>query len=303
MMLLTTLCTATIPGRPALHERSISAPEEAIKPERAMTAIPFSATDEDDEDDFFAKVIEEAFTPVASSARAMSPKRLAPLVIPATNAPAPLLQSRAPLGTVRSDSTPPLNSSRSARIDVSPMSRARFTPSASTPDLTFSRSATTDAASATTLPTPVSAPLMESHRASPRPWEGSTAGERGMARQPEDGVRKVIGHRRGASESSGIMDRGRARKRVEVRNNNGPLLKCSDAKRGKSCERRAFEELPKGWKPSEATSKLNANEVATLQKQAYGQAERFEVLRADDVEALSKVQSGPGERVIEMCKQ
>lgn len=99
------------------------------------------------------------------------------------------------------------------------------------------------------------------------------------------------------------MDRGRARKRVEVRNNNGPLLKCSDAKRGKSCERRAFEELPKGWKPSEATSKLNANEVATLQKQAYGQAERFEVLRADDVEALSKVQSGPGERVIEMCKQ
>ncbi|GJN70787.1 hypothetical protein PLICBS_004845 [Purpureocillium lilacinum] len=198
----------TIPGRPALHERSISAPEEAIKPERAMTAIPFSATDEDDEDDFFAKVIEEAFTPVASSARAMSPK--------------------------------------------------------------------------------LSAPLMESHRASPRPWEGSTAGERGMARQPEDGVRKVIGHRRGASESSGIMDRGRARKRVEVRNNNGPLLKCSDAKRGKSCERRAFEELPKGWKPSEATSKLNANEVATLQKQAYGQAERFEVLRADDVEALSK---------------
>ena len=64
-----------------------------------------------------------------------------------------------------------------------------------------------------------------------------------------------------------------------------------------------FEELPKGWKPSEATSKLNANEVATLQKQAYGQAERFEVLRADDVEALSKVQSGPGERVLEMCKQ
>ncbi|UNI20603.1 hypothetical protein JDV02_006674 [Purpureocillium takamizusanense] len=283
----TSMDSPTIPGRPPLHERSVSAPEEATKPKRAMTTTPFSVTDEDDEDDFFAKIIEEAFTPVTGSARAVSPKRLAPLVIPASTAPVPLLQSRTPAGTVRSDSTPPLNSSRSARLDVSPLSRARVTPSASTPDLTFSRSATTDATSASTLPTPVSAPLAGTHRASPRPWEGSAAGERGTT-QAEDGARKAVGHRRGASESSGIMDRGRARKRVEVRNNNGPLLKGSEAKQGKSCERRAFEELPKGFKPAEATSRLNANEVATLQKQAYGQAERFEVLKTDDVEALSK---------------
>ncbi|KAJ6443290.1 hypothetical protein O9K51_04469 [Purpureocillium lavendulum] len=278
----------TIPGRPPLHERSISAPEEAIKVERAMNAIPFSVTDEDDEEDFFAKVIEEAFTPVANSVLPLSPKRLAPLVIPSSNAPAPLLQSKISTGKVRSDSTPPANTSRSGRIDASPMSRVRLPPSASTPDLTYPRSATTDAASTTTLPTPVSAPLMDSHRASPRPWEGSAVTDRGMVVQAEDGGRRLIGHRRGASESSGIMDRGRARKRVEVRNNNGPLLKCIDTKRSKSCERRAFEELPKGWKPAEATTKLNANEVATLQKQAYGQAERFEVLKADDVEALSK---------------
>lgn len=85
-----------------------------------------------------------------------------------------------------------------------------------------------------------------------------------------------------------MMDRGRPRKRVEVRNNNGPLLKSNETKRTMSGERRAFEELPKGWKPSEAIHKLNANDVMSLQKQALGQAERFEVLRVDDVDALSK---------------
>lgn len=85
-----------------------------------------------------------------------------------------------------------------------------------------------------------------------------------------------------------MMDRGRPRKRAEVRNNNGPLLKSNETKRTMSCERRAFEELPKGWKPSEAIHKLNANDVMALQKQALGQAERFEVLKVEDVDALSK---------------
>lgn len=34
--------------------------------------------------------------------------------------------------------------------------------------------------------------------------------------------------------------------------------------------------------------KLSVAEAATLQRQAYGQAERFEILRADDVDAMSK---------------
>lgn len=80
------------------------------------------------------------------------------------------------------------------------------------------------------------------------------------------------------------MDRGRPRMRSESKNNS---TKCNDSK-AKSSERRAFEELPTGWKPCEAISKMNANEVMQIHKQALGQAERFEVLRAEDVEALSK---------------
>lgn len=85
-----------------------------------------------------------------------------------------------------------------------------------------------------------------------------------------------------------MMDRGRPRKRAEVRNNNGPILKSNDTKRAMSCERRAFEELPKGWKPSEAVQKLSAKDITALHKQALGQAERFEVLKIEDVDALSK---------------
>lgn len=85
-----------------------------------------------------------------------------------------------------------------------------------------------------------------------------------------------------------MMDRGRPRKRAEVRNTNGPSLKSNDSKKTLSCERRAFEELPKGWKPSDAAHKLSFNDVVALQKQALDQAERFEVLRVEDVDALSK---------------
>ncbi|EFY89702.1 hypothetical protein MAC_04355 [Metarhizium acridum CQMa 102] len=135
---------------------------------------------------------------------------------------------------------------------------------------------------------------MESHRASPKPWDGSstfsTQSDRSVSGQ--DGPKKshIHQHRRGASESSttGMMDRGRPRKRAEVRNNNGPPLKSNDSKKTLSCERRAFEELPKGWKPSDAAHKLNVNDVVALQKQALDQAERFEVLRVEDVDGLSK---------------
>jgi hypothetical protein len=91
-----------------------------------------------------------------------------------------------------------------------------------------------------------------------------------------------------------MMDRGRSRKRVvDIRsnnnsNNNGALLKSCETKRSMSCERKAFEELPSGWKPAEAAQKLSVSDMVTLQRQALGQAERFEVLKTDDVEALSK---------------
>lgn len=248
-------------------------------------------------DSDLSRSIDEALTPPAlrTPFSQSLPRRLAPLVIPTSELPAPLLQSKISSSKLRSDSTPPTASTRSGRTDNSPLSRPRITPSASTPDLSYPRSATTDNSSAVTLPTPISAPIMESHRASPRPWDGSSTfsaqSDRGVLARTQDGQRKpnVHVHRRGASESStSMMDRGRPRKRAEVRNNNGPLLKSNETKRTMSCERRAFEELPKGWKPSEAIHKLNANDVMALQKQALGQAERFEVLKVEDVDALSK---------------
>lgn len=106
----------------------------------------------------------------------------------------------------------------------------------------------------------------------------------------EQGKAHIYLHRRGASETSTyIMDRGRSRKRVDARNNSGPLLKGNENnKRAMSSERRAFEELPRGWKPAKVSQKLSASHVSALQKQALEQTERFEVLRAEDVEALSK---------------
>lgn len=100
-----------------------------------------------------------------------------------------------------------------------------------------------------------------------------------------------MGHRRGQSESGSIMERGRPRKRTDTRDIMGPHRSAS--KRSKSAERRAFETLPKGWKAGEASNMLHQAEVAALQKQALQQAARFEVLRKDDVDNLSRVRKRP----------
>lgn len=96
-----------------------------------------------------------------------------------------------------------------------------------------------------------------------------------------------IGHKRSQSETGSIMERGRPRKRSETCG--GTILKRSCSKRSKSAERRAFEHLPKGWKASDAVKMLKPSETAALQKQALQQAARFEVLRKEDVDNLSKV--------------
>jgi hypothetical protein len=44
-------------------------------------------------------------------------------------------------------------------------------------------------------------------------------------------------------------------------------------------------------KHADATKELEASELATLQKQAFGSVEQFEVLKATDVEMLSRVSS------------
>jgi hypothetical protein len=153
----------------------------------------------------------------------------------------------------------------------------------------------TTALSATTLPTPVSAPILES-KPSPKPWEKLSTTY--MASEPTIKKTEIetpvstpqpMGHRRGQSESGSIMERGRPRKRSDIINREGSLLKHIDATRSKSAERRAFEQLPVGWKVNEVASAMSSSELAALQKQAFGQASRFEVLRKEDVDALSRV--------------
>ena len=66
-------------------------------------------------------------------------------------------------------------------------------------------------------------------------------------------------------------------------------MKRTGSKRSKSAERRAFEQLPKGWKGSDAVKMMDQSEAAAVQKQALQQAARFEVLRKEDVDNLSRV--------------
>lgn len=198
---------------------------------------------------------------------------------------------------MRSGSSGQDSAQLSARADDSPRSQSRtpYTPLTASTALTTPLSACPSMQSATT---PVSAPIMET-RASPSPWENSSTPiattpsqykAEASAPSETDGAYKafVHSHRRGQSESSSIMDRGRPRKRSDARNNNSPL-KRSCSTRNTSAERRAFEELPTGWRASEAPSHIEQNELAALQKQAFGQALRFEVLKKEDVELLSRV--------------
>ena len=84
------------------------------------------------------------------------------------------------------------------------------------------------------------------------------------------------------------MERGRPRRRNDTSIGAG-TPKRSASKRSKSAERRAFEQLPRGCKVGDVANMLNQTEMAAIQRQAIGQASRFEVLRKEDVDALSRV--------------
>ncbi|KAH7326098.1 Up-regulated during septation-domain-containing protein [Stachybotrys elegans] len=287
----------TLPGRPPLHERSASAPGATMKQNRFVDS--FLTLGSEDEAELDA-ILDEAFAfePTSKQPGPLSPKDLAPLVIPQLATQPPPLISKRSFNHLRSGSTP-ADAWRSARPEDSPMGRSLLTPSTSHSDLTTPRSACTSAPSTTTLPTPVSAPIMESSRASPKPWERrcptpvGSGSERSMTPLLEEvsPPNPSFGHRRGVSESSttgSIMDRGRPRKRSDPRHNRSLSKSGGETRPLKSNERKAFEELPRGMKPSEAVEAMNAADLATLQRQAMEQVERFEVLKADVVDSLSK---------------
>lgn len=212
--------------------------------------------------------------------RLPSPRRLAPLVIPEpeTKSFVREVQRSASYTHLRADSTPPLGTG--VRQYLSPLS-------SSSDNSDHPISGITDATSATTLPTPASAPIMEK-KPVVKQWEP-------RCRTPLSaiGAEERLhshGHRRIASESQSIMHRGRPRKRAESHKKDDSHYQpsCSEKKRSRSAEQRAFEELPQGVRPFKAAAQMSANDLAILRQQALGQAERFEVLQAEDVESLSK---------------
>ncbi|KAI6783506.1 uncharacterized protein J7T54_005535 [Emericellopsis cladophorae] len=290
----------TIPGRPPLHERSISAPAQDWKPsppESLPSPVPLAeetaqAEPQEKEKVSLTQTLEEKLKTCTSMlSRAASTRKLAPLVIPHPGSHSAALHQQT-LAHNRSGSVPN-EAYKPRKTAVSPYLRTPFTPSISMTDLTSPYSTSTHAASTMTLPTPVSAPVSETYRASPRPWEGRsqtpTLTGRAKTPQPVATQQAVVphGHRRGASESAtSIMDRGRPRKRLDQTNR--PALGQSEESAGQSIERKAFEELPTGVLPKDASVGFKADDMMAIHKHARRQAERFEVLGMSDVEALSK---------------
>lgn len=263
----------TIPGRPPFHERSISAPGNSCRDYSFTDTFLFASSDDEGPDPQLSK--KGKVEPISRTATPTSPRHLAPLVIPRHGGQSPLLRRQQSLNCFPVGSEP----TRQGRSNgSSPQSRSAFTPTSSMPDLTTPRSATTGSIT----PTPVSAPLMESRTESPQLSDGRYT----PPIASNESVRG--GHRRGGSESSVMMDRGRPRKRRDPRTTNGQIIQRPESKRGQSTEKTAFEQLPVGVKHTDALKELRQPELTLLQRQAYEQVGRFEVLRIEDVEALSK---------------
>ncbi|KAH7119331.1 Up-regulated during septation-domain-containing protein [Dactylonectria macrodidyma] len=268
----------TIPGRPPFHERSISAPGTSFRKHQLTDTFLYISSD--DEGPEPRSACQEAPQAYRQGIAPISPKHFTPLVIPKSDARLPLLRHQQSLNCFPAGN----DSLRYGRFDGSPRRRTAFTLNSSMPDITTPKSASTKATSCDTLPTPVSAPPMESRTASPKPWDGRYTPP--IIRTEANSAFR--GHRKGGSESLGIMDRGRLRKSPDLRTNNGPIIQRTEPKRGKSSEQKALEQLPTGLKQADASEQLEQSELALLQKQAFDQVGRFEVLKAADVETVSK---------------
>ncbi|KAL2128227.1 hypothetical protein VTI74DRAFT_9471 [Chaetomium olivicolor] len=280
----------TIPGRPPIDERSITALGSSWKPYYVSECTARSQTlDASFKFGSAYRSNEELERPIRQP---LLPKRLTPVVTPISNSTSPPLARQMSPSQLRSGNTPVEPLMRSARTKDSPRVSTRFT------SLSASLITPRSAGTVVTLPTPVSAPI--DHRASPTLWDKPTncplvggpkestceaSGTPKMAvNEPIQSVR--IDHRRHQSESTSVKERRRPRKRSEACGT--VTLKKQAQKRSKGSERRTFEQLPKGWKTSDAVNMLSLQEVASLQKQALQQAPRFEVLRKEDVDSLSR---------------
>lgn len=315
---------ATIPGRPPLHERSISAPgnswRQHVFGESITSCISGPLLDEEAELAISSGSSSSSGVQARSTTpkQPLSPKSLAPLVIPTSSNRLGRQSSFSRLRSV-SESNPPDVPPKSARMkDSSPRPRASpYTPMSGSSTSLLSASLP----STTSLPTPDSALPMPScpieGRSSPKPT-GATSASAPSGSSPlshmkvqSDAPHALThqrsfplynqGHRRHESESSAsIMDRGRPKKRSQTTPVDGSPIKRSSKRSPsnptpkatspveKSEEQKAFEHLPSGTRATEVSSQLPSSEINTLRKQAIGQASRFEVLSAKNVEALSR---------------
>ncbi|KAI1341391.1 hypothetical protein F5Y15DRAFT_413921 [Xylariaceae sp. FL0016] len=291
----------TIPGRPAVHERSISSPANTMRHHQLAASTSYFTRENIDtnkEASLGAQPSRMNGLNASPSKHQLSPRDLAPLTIPNHSTTLPGLARKISLSRLRAGKDKELQDSsmRSGRTEDSPKTRTPYTPQSATMWSATPKSTTT-AMTTSTLPTPISASAET--RSSPTPWDKPRAmTPTSQANMDSTSTPKAEGeahkrsasatsHSRNQSESGSIMERGRPRKKFD----GTPIgcgLKRTDSKRSVSADRRAFETLPQGWKPSEAGSNLDQAEVTYLQKQALGQALRFEILRKDDVESLSK---------------
>lgn len=194
------------------------------------------------------------------------------LNVPQRPGPAPLLRTLKSASSLKKANGP-------SETSLDP-DRHLVPPSQSTPDLSLTRSGTSDgtSSSTTTLAAPISAALTDPQRVSPRPWD-------------KDQAEPSRGHRRWISDGSGLPDRARARRRADTPEIGCPVKAAKAAKeaaRQEESDRQALEVLPRGLRPYHAAAELSVDDAASLQDQAYRQAERFEVLRMEDVEALTR---------------
>ncbi|KAI9770799.1 MAG: hypothetical protein M1840_003049 [Geoglossum simile] len=274
----------TIPGRPPLHERSISAPgcsapgtvwrqcpfgDAMISCVTGPVLRPLEKAQPNTEIDCPSALIPTCQSvPSAPSTRkrhSASPKRLARLVIPTKERP---FAGKSPLNNLLDDDNPPEVPPKSPR-KRSPNRRVpgpvMHTNPSSTPLINSATSTTSTPASATggrISPNLSSTPLQ-----SGSPTKGTC---RSRARDVESPTART--------------DRGRPSRRAESKTGDSDHRPKS-AKKSPTETKKA---LPKGYLAEDAVRVLPNSQVVHLQRQAIGQAERFEVLAQGDVDTLSK---------------
>ncbi|KAJ8066880.1 hypothetical protein OCU04_004263 [Sclerotinia nivalis] len=342
----------TIPGRPPLHERSFSAPggkwRQHTYGESLASCIEGPTLDEG------AEIDNEVNEPndlkrqrsnfknrSRSPNQPLSPKSLAPLVIPPRNAPMPQrVRTKSSPSTLRSP-TPPQVPPKSARMmEQSPHPKCSpFTPSSS---MSLSTAATTPSSPPEGRSSPK--PWISTGRSSPKPWMMNFFSGRSSPKPAKHGStimqqqsvnssittlplptprRRSPGHARNQSETistqqqrSGSFSNGVSHRRGESesstsimdrgrpkKRSDGSPIKVASSKRTPTLEEQlAFEHLPQGVKAAQASSKLTQTEMETLRCQAIGQVCRFEVLNSKDVDDLSRELRALDERCLYLRK-